>query len=90
MSYVQPAIVIEGRSQRQVAAGTASNPLEAGVYDVWCAVDAYIHVSADGASPMPTNTTGYLIPAGRIVPIRIGRDGLKLASSANLNFHRVE
>lgn len=88
--FVQPAITIEGRSQFQVSAGGASEPLSAGVYDCWAAADTYIRVSADPLTPAPSSSNGYLISAGHAIPVRIGRDGLKIGSSAALSFHRVE
>lgn len=90
MSYVQNVIVIEGRQQFQVGANGKSAPLDAGVYDVWAAADAYINVAPVAAAAV-TSATGYLIPGGAgIITVRIGKDGLCIGSTAVLSAHRVE
>lgn len=90
--FTNSAIVIEGRKQFQVSAGGKSAKLDAGTYDVWAAADAYIAVQPDSADPaLVTSLTGYLIPGGAgIVSVRVGRDGLVIASSAALSVHRTE
>lgn len=89
MSYSQAVVTLEGRQQYQVSAAGQSDPLDAGVYDVWAASDAYIKV-APTANDV-TNLTGYLVPGGAgIITVRIGRDGLRIGSTAALSFHRVE
>lgn len=90
--FSNSAIVIEGRQQFQVAAGGKSPALDAGTYDVWAAADAYIAVlPADASAAGVTSSTGYKIPgAAGIVPVRVGRDGLVIASSATLSVHRTE
>lgn len=88
MSFVQPAIHITGRSQLQVSGGGQSALLDAGTYDVWAAADTYIKVSETPSDV--TSSTGYYVPAGRIVTVRIGRDGLRIGSTGALSFHRVE
>lgn len=88
MSYVQPAIVIEGRSQIAVSAGGQTDPLASGTYDVWADADTYIKVGKTASDV--TTGTGYKIPAGAIVPVRIGRDGLRIGSTGALSVHRVE
>jgi hypothetical protein len=82
-------IAIDGRAQFVVTAGTQSAPLEAGVYDVWSASDAYIKVGADASGVSSAN--GYLIPGGKgIVPVRIAATGLRLgAAGADVAVHRV-
>jgi len=86
--YVQPAIVIENRRQFTIAAGAQSDPLEQGTYDVWGAADTYVKV-AEVANDV-TSDTGYFVPAKASIPIRIGRDGLRIGSTAELRYHRVE
>lgn len=91
MSFSQNAVTIEGREQFQVAAGTASKPLDAGVYDVWAAADAYIRVAPVASAGAVTSSTGYLVPGGAgIVTVRIGKDGLCIGSTAAIAVHRVE
>ncbi|AHJ10694.1 hypothetical protein P106B_11 [Rhizobium phage vB_RglS_P106B] len=83
------AITIEGRTQFTVAAGAQSAPLEAGIYDVWAAADAYIKVG-ETANDV-TSATGYLIPGGAgIVPVRVGRSGLRIGATADIAAHRTE
>lgn len=82
------AVTIEGRSQFVVSAGQQSAPLDAGVYDVWAASDAYIKVGEDASGV--TSGNGYLIPGGKgIVPVRVGRSGLKIGASADVSVHRT-
>lgn len=88
------AIVIEGRSQFTIESGTPSEPLEAGIYDVWATEgdgDAYIKVSADAAdADNVSDETGYLIPGGKgIVPVRIGRNGLCIGTTNFVHIHRT-
>ena len=91
MSFVQNAIVIEGRQQFQVGAGEASEPLDAGVYDVWAAADAYIRVAPADSAADVTSDDGYLVPGGvGIITVRVGRDGLCIGSTAAISAHRVE
>ena len=88
MSYVQPAIVIEGRSQIAVSAGGQTDPLASGTYAVWAAADTYIKVDAEASDV--TAETGYLVRTGETVKVRVGRDGLRIGSSAACSIHRVE
>jgi hypothetical protein len=89
MSFVQSAVTIEGRSQFTVSAAGQSNPLDAGVYDVWATADAYIKVAPTANNV--TSATGYLVPGGNgIVTVRIAKDGLRIGSTAAISVHRVE
>lgn len=85
--FVKSPIVIEGREQFQVGAAGQSEPLDAGVYDVWAEADAYIKVGATADDV--TETTGYLVPAGVIVSVRVGRHGLRIGASAAISAHRI-
>ncbi|QWY83169.1 hypothetical protein [Rhizobium phage RHph_X2_24] len=87
--FTQAAIVIEGRSQFTVAAAGQSPELEAGVYDVWAAADAYIKVGVTASDV--TTSTGYLVPGGAgAVTVRVGRHGLRIGATAEIKVHRVE
>lgn len=89
MSYSQNVVVIEGRQQFSIAANEETDALDAGVYDVWSGTGgAYIKVgpTADDV----TDETGYLVPEGAIITVRIGRDGLRIGATAELHIHRVE
>lgn len=85
--FTKSPIVIEGRSQMAVAASAQSDALEAGVYDVWGAADAYIKVGVTADDV--TAETGYLVSTGTIATVRVGRDGLRIGSTAAISIHRV-
>lgn len=85
--FARSPVVIEGREQFQVAAAEQSEPLASGVYDVWAEADAYIKVSI--AADDVSETTGYYVPAGAIISVRVGRDGLCIGSTAAIAVHRI-
>lgn len=87
--FVQSAIVIEGRQAFTVGAASQSNALEAGSYDVWGAADAYIRVGGTDAENV-TSSDGYLVRAGQTITVRVGRNGLRIGSTAEISVHRVE
>ena len=89
MGYAQNVVVLEGRRQISIAAAAQTDALDAGVYDVWSgAGGAHIKVAPTGSDV--TSSDGYFVPEGAIISVRIGRDGLRIASTAELHIHRVE
>lgn len=90
MSFIQSAVTLAGRTQIPIAAGGYA-PVDVGVYDVWAATDTYIAVvPSDYAGAAPTSSTGYLVPAGGVVSVRIAKDGMKMGASAATSIHKVE
>ena len=87
----QNSVNIAGKRQRSFAAGTQySEQLPAGVYDVWADNNVYIKIDATLASDV-TNSTGYLINAGNVVPVRITAPAfIGAAGTGNVYFHRVD
>ncbi|HRQ13070.1 MAG TPA: hypothetical protein PK205_07175 [Promineifilum sp.] len=86
--FVNSAVQICGHSQMVVGAAAQTPPLSAGVYDVWHSADTYIKVHETLASDV-TDETGYLVPAGNIVSVRISKDGWRLGASAGCSVHKV-
>ena len=80
------AIHITGASQGSV--GSASQVyLNAGVYDVWSVVDAYIKVNKTLASDV-TSSTGYLLRSGNTIPL-ILKEPSYLGSTQTVYYHKV-
>lgn len=92
---ITDAIDIEDWSQGSISLTTtvafAAPGDGEGIYDVWCAVDCYVHVGPDAASL--TTSTGYLLRAGNTIPLMVRKNsgiGGILASGANtLYYHRI-
>lgn len=87
------AINIEGSpSQNFAVSATAaqSNPLQAGIYDVYCDVDVFIKV--DETANDVTTATGYKIFAGNVVPVNVAdgrRIGAIAGAAGTLKFQKV-
>lgn len=91
MSYVQAVICIDGaRIQQQIQAGNFLPVEQGAVYDVWADTDTYISVVDMATNTAPTSSTGYKIPAGSIISVKVARDGQKMGASALTSIHRVE
>lgn len=88
--FIQPAITIEGRAQFSIAAAGQTAPLDAGVYDVWCDDGAPAHIKVSAVANDVTIATGYRVTPGVVIPVRVGRAGLRIGSTAILHIHRVE
>lgn len=90
MSYVNSPIAIEGRTPVILAAGQITPFLEPGCYDVQAVADTYIKTHNDADAVVADSTTGYWIPAGNTVCVRITRGDQRISSSAAARVHRVE
>lgn len=90
------AVNIQGSSQGSLAVSTSAAQttykLERGTYDVWCDVDVYIKVNRT-SSVNVTTSTGYVIFAGNVVPVKFVDDaylGAIAGASGTLRYHRVD
>ncbi len=91
---IEEFIQIKGFEQQSFeisSTGAQSPAMEAGIYDVHCAIDCYIKV--DTTASNVTTDTGYLLMAGNVVPVKIP-NGNKLgaitsAATGTIYFHRV-
>lgn len=87
------AIFIEGSASINFAVSASaavSNPLPAGIYDVWCDVDVFIKV--DETPNDVTTATGYKIFAGNVVAVNVAdsrRIGAIAGAAGTLHFQKV-
>lgn len=91
---VADCVHLSGNSQINFATSTSANQsaaLAGGIYDVWAAEDTYIKVAVNASDV--TVATGYLIPAGKVVPVNVPNGekigGILASSTGTLRFHKV-
>lgn len=95
--YDAIGVNLKGNSQSTLSVSTSGAQTSAmaasadGIYDIWCDVDVWLKVSQSTASDV-TSSTGYYLPAGQKVPVKLD-DGDKLgaiaSASGTLRYHRV-
>ncbi|QWY83531.1 hypothetical protein [Rhizobium phage RHph_X2_28B] len=82
-------INLAGRSAIPVGAGAQSDVLpEQSVWDVYAAALSYIKVAALASDV--SAATGYPVPAGSIVSVKIDRAGMRIGSTGAVILHRVD
>ena len=85
--------LIQGQSQAQLSVSTSeasTGALDAGIYDVWSDVEAYIKIGTNASGV--TSSTGYVIYAGVVVTFEIdaGETINAIAlGGGTLSYHRV-
>lgn len=96
--HVSDPVFISSRTQASfsitAAAAGQSNPLEAGIYDVWC-TDGDVYIKVGTTADDVTASTGYIVKQNNVVPVAVSanqRIGAILApggGSGTLRFHRT-